>query len=248
MDYGLMTNSQLESIFKEALTLYLKKAPLPELEARFYTYTGLSSTIRLRKGRIYARVSDILQDAPPEPLFALACILVAKLYRRKVSAAHTTVYRAYIANPLIREASESSRRERGRKHTTSPQGHIFDLNALFDELNTKYFAGNLAKPTLSWSHRDAKRILGHHDNTHNTIIISRVLDHSRTPPSVVQFVLYHEMLHVKHNHHLENGRKIIHSRAFRLDEKRFEQFPEAKYWLEQHAAPVKRRRRRKRNG
>ncbi len=241
-----MTDTQLESIFKAALKLYLKKEPLPELEARFYAYTGLSSTIRLRQGRVYARVSDILEDAPREALFALACILIAKLYRRKVPAEQAAVYRAYIANPLVRDASESLRRERGRKHTTSPQGHVFDLNALFDRLNAKYFAGGLAKPTLSWSQREAKRILGHHDNTHNTIIISRALDQVRTPLSVVEFVLYHEMLHVKHNHRIENGRKIVHSREFRLDEKRFEQFQEVKFWLEQHAAPVKRRKRRKR--
>jgi hypothetical protein len=240
-----MTNLQLESIFKEALKLYLKKEPLPELEARFYTYAGLSSTIRLRQGRVYARVSDILREAPQEPLFALACILIAKLYRRKVSEAQTAIYRTYIADPLIRDASDSSRRERGRKHTTSPQGRNFDLNAMFDFLNAKYFAGGLAKPTLSWSQRDARRVLGHHDYTHNTIIVSRVLDDARTPALVVEFVLYHEMLHIKHNQRLENGRKIIHSREFRQDEKRFEQFQEAKFWLEQHAAPVKRRRRRR---
>ncbi len=242
-----MTNSQLESIFKEALKLYLKKEPLPELEARFYAYTGISSTIRLRQGRVYARVSDILQEAPQEALFALACILIAKLYRRKVPAEQTAVYRAYIANPLIRDASEILRRERGRKHTTSPQGHVFDLNVMFDRLNAKYFAGELTKPTLSWSQRDARRILGHHDNAHNAIIISRALDNLHTPPVVVEFVLYHEMLHVKHNHRIENGRKIIHSREFRLEEKRFEKFQEVKHWLEQHATPVKRRRRRNRS-
>jgi Zn-dependent protease with chaperone function len=242
-----MTNSQLEAIFKEALTLYLKKEPLPELEARFYAYTGLSSTIRLRQGRIYARVSDILQDAPQDALFALACILIAKLYRRKISKEQVAVYRAYIANPFIRDASESSRRERGRKHTTSPQGEVFDLNAMFDQLNFRYFAGGLAKPTLSWSQRDAKRILGHHDNTHNTIIISRALDNLRIPHPVIEFVLYHEMLHIKHNHRIENGRKIVHSREFRLDEKRYEKFQEVRHWLEQHAAPVKKRRRRTRS-
>ncbi|MEW6129976.1 MAG: SprT-like domain-containing protein [Acidobacteriota bacterium] len=240
-----MTNSQLESIFNEALKLYVKKEPLPELTAEFYRYTGLSSTIRLRQGRVFARVSDILQEAPAEILFALACILIAKLYRRKVSPEHQATYRTYIANPLIMDASESLRRERGRKLTTSPQGHVYDLCAMFDELNARYFAGRLPKPTLSWSQRPARRILGHHDNTHNTIIISRALDTPRTPRTVVEFVLYHEMLHIKHERQTVNGRKVIHSREFRLDEMRFDKFHEAKNWLEQIATPVRRRRRRK---
>src|ERR1041384_3793995 len=99
-----MTNSQLASIFREALKLYHKKEPLPELEAEFYAYTGLSSTIRLRRGRVYARVSDILQEAPPDALFALACILMAKLYRRKVSEEHQAAYRSYTDDPLILDA------------------------------------------------------------------------------------------------------------------------------------------------
>src|SRR5712692_783613 len=110
----------LASVFDEALRKLVKKEPRPKLEARFYPYAGLSSTIRLRQGTIYVRVSDVLQQSPPEVLHALACILVAKLYRRKVSQEHTHIYRQYTLRPEVLNATESARRQRGYKIVTSP--------------------------------------------------------------------------------------------------------------------------------
>ncbi|HXG65697.1 MAG TPA: hypothetical protein VNO70_11365, partial [Blastocatellia bacterium] len=69
----------LQAIFAEALRVIVKREPRPEVEARFYPYAGMSSTIRLRQGRVLARISDLLTQSPPEVLYALACILVAKL-------------------------------------------------------------------------------------------------------------------------------------------------------------------------
>ncbi|HKY04609.1 MAG TPA: hypothetical protein VJQ56_06950, partial [Blastocatellia bacterium] len=81
-------SANLQSIFDEAIRTVVKKEPLPRVEAVFFPYAGLSSTIRLRQGRVYARVSDILARSPREVLYALASILVSKLYRRKPSKEH----------------------------------------------------------------------------------------------------------------------------------------------------------------
>jgi hypothetical protein len=244
-DSQFTAETRLATIFTDALKSLVRKETLPQVEARFYPYTGLSSTIRIRQGRIYARVSDILTDSPTDVLFALACILVAKLYRLKAPKDQNQIYRQYILDQSVMDASDASRRERGYKMTTSPQGKIYDLDELFDELNVQYFAGQVERPVLSWSQRNSRRILGHHDNIHGAIIISRSLDSVKTPPYVVAFVLYHEMLHIKHPQRLVNGRKISHDRKFRDDERRFRHFDEASKWLEENALPVRRRRRRR---
>src|SRR3977135_3474493 len=117
-DASALSDAGLDAVFDEALRAMVKKKPHPPVEARFYPYAGLSSTIRLREGRVYARISDILQHAPRPVLYALACILVGKLYRVKVTAEHERVYRDYTHDPTIRDASESARRTRGYKLTT----------------------------------------------------------------------------------------------------------------------------------
>ena len=245
-DWPAFTDKNLEAVFQEALRAAVKKAPTPPVEARFYPYAGLSSTIRLRQGRVYARVSDILRDAPPKVLYALASILVAKLYRLKAAKRHEHTYREHTMSQSVLDDSDATRRRRGYKLTTSPRGQIYDLVESFDRLNERYFSSQIERPLLSWSPRKTRRVLGHHDHVHRTIIISRTLDSSRIPRFVLEYVLYHEMLHIKHPRRVVSGRTVYHSRSFREDERRFERFEEALKWLEKIATPARRRARRPR--
>jgi hypothetical protein len=244
-DFSASPEGRLESVFSDALREVVRKDPRPEVDARFYPYAGLSSTIRLRSGRIYARVSDVLTHSPREVLYALACILVAKLYRRKAPREHELTYRNYAAHPSVLSLAEEARRGRGYKITTSPRGRVYDLNEVFDQLNGRYFGDRLERPLLSWSKVRARRILGHHDQVHDTITISRALDTPRIQPFVLEYVLYHEMLHIKHPPRREGGRTIYHSADFRSDERRFERFDEALKSLDQISLPVRRRRQRR---
>ncbi|PYT06615.1 MAG: hypothetical protein DMF60_08995 [Acidobacteria bacterium] len=240
------SDDSLEAVFDQALRALVKKEPRPKVEARFYPYAGLSSTIRLREGRVLARVSDILVGSPREVLFALASILVAKLYRLKASKVHERVYRAHTLHPPILDASHAVRRNRGYKITTSSRGKVYDLAELFTQLNARYFDGQLESPMLSWSRRRTRRILGHHDHVHRTIIISSTLDDAAIPRFVVEYVLYHEMLHVKHPARLSSGRTIYHGPSFRKDERLFERFNDALKWLEKIAVPTRRKTPRRR--
>jgi len=245
--YEAVTSDEiLKAVFDQALRESLKKEPRPIVEARFYPYTGLSSTIRLRRGMVFARVSDILRGSPREVLFALACILVAKLYRQRTPKVQERIYKAHTLDPSIREASEVSRKSRGYKITTSEQGKNYDLGSLFSDLNGRYFKGALQRPVLSWSSRPTKRILGHHDHVHGTIIISCTLDNASIPKFVVEYVLYHEMLHIQHPPHVVSGRTVYHGRAFREEERRFGRFNEALKWLERLAVRSGSRTRKRR--
>jgi hypothetical protein len=243
--YSLMTeNSNLAAVFEDAIKTVVKREPRPVVEARFYPYAGLSSTIRLRNGRIYARVSDILQQSPAEVLFSLACILVAKLYRLQAPREHERIYKQFATTPSVLDATEAARRSRGYKLMGSARGKLFDLDVIFSQLNDRYFGGKLAKPMLSWSQRRTGRVLGHHDHVHGAIVISRTLDSPKTPPLVLEYVLYHEMLHVKYPPRVVGGRTVYHGRHFRSEERRFEGFEQALALLEQVVRPVRREKRR----
>ncbi len=75
-----MSQSQnyLSALFSEAFRQLDRSRPAPEIEVRFYPYAGISHKIRLRSGRVHARISDIFKTAPPEVHRALAFILVAR--------------------------------------------------------------------------------------------------------------------------------------------------------------------------
>ncbi len=221
----------LERIYGETITRYAGKSALSGCKVVFYPYVGIDSRIRVRNQMVYVRISDLLQNAPLEFHRALANILVLKLLRRKPAARDLEIYKEFVTNPQIRRSAESIRRKRGRKFTVSSTGENHDLSKTFDFLNSLYFRGSIAKPKLSWSRNATFRSLGHHDAAHDTIIISSTLDQRGTPRFVLEFVLFHEMLHIKHPAKVINGRTYYHTKEFRADEKLFPYFHEAEEWI-----------------
>ena len=84
---------------------------------------------------------------------------------------------------------------------------------------------------MSWSQIGARRMLGHYDPAHNAIIISRVFDHFAVPRCAVEYIVYHEMLHLKHPVRLRGSRRCVHSAEFRAEEKLFPHLDAAKRFL-----------------
>ena len=152
----------------------------------------------MRGGKLLARISDQLEGAPETVLASLAHILLAKLYRMPVERAHALRYRKYVSAHDVNQKAHLVRQVRGRKQLRPAQGKWYDLDGIFDSLNTKFFHGLLGRPRMSWSQRGARNLLGHYDPAHNAIIISRVFDHFAVPRCAVEYIVYHEMLHLKH--------------------------------------------------
>ena len=229
------TEESLQVMFAEVFQQISKRPIKPEVQVTFYPFAGLNNTIRIRNQRVYVRVSDILLDAPQAVHRALAHILVGKLFKQRPKAEHETLYRQYAYQPQIISASDLARQRRGRKQLNGSVGGTYNLDRIFAQINRRYFGNALPKPVLSWSTRRTKRILGHHDAVHDAIIISRSLDLESVPDYVVAYVMYHEMLHVKHQSRFVKGRRIFHTPAFRAEEKQFAEYDDAIQWLE-HAA------------
>jgi predicted metal-dependent hydrolase len=89
----------------------------------------------------------------------------------------------------------------------------------------------LARPEMSWSQTTARNMLGHYDPAHNAIVVSRVFDHPRVPRFVVEYIVYHEMLHLKHPVKLRGSRRCVHPKSFQEEEKLFPRLVEAKQFL-----------------
>src|SRR5260370_608601 len=140
-------------------------------------------------------------------------------------------YQNECASHAIVGKAQLVRQMRGRKRPRSPQGHFYDLDAIFEDLNTRFFYGLMARPRMSWSQIRTRRILGHYDPAHNAIIISRIFDHFSVPRCAVEYIVYHEMLHLKHPVKLRGSRRCIHSAEFHAEEKLFPQLAPANAFL-----------------
>jgi hypothetical protein len=222
---------KLLELFQQSYRELRPRAPMPELRVEFYPYAGVNHTIRMREGRLVVRLSDLVEGAPEGVLAALAHILLAKIYRTRIEAGHSARYRRYVGGRDFAAKAQMIRQSRGRKRMRLPQGHVYDLDAIFEDLNVRYFHGLLGRPRLTWSQNLARRRLGHFDPAHNTIVVSRVFDDPRVPRYAVEYLLYHEMLHLKHPVRLRGSRRCVHSAEFVEEEKRFPQFEDAKKFL-----------------
>ena len=225
--------SPLTEIFAAEYRELRPRAPIPPLDIKFRRFTSLNTTIRLREGRLLVRLSDLLEGAPESVHRAIAHILLAKLYKKSITPLHADRYRRHVSSEAVSKQAEHIRQTRGRKRILTAQGHRWDLDEVFEDLNRRFFHGLLGRPTLTWSAHQARRMLGHYDAAHNTIVVSRVFDRPDTPRCAVEYLLYHEMLHLKHPVRVRAGRRCVHSREFQAEERLFPELAEAKAYLKQ---------------
>ncbi len=222
---------RLTPILQRAYRDLRPRAPMPEFRAEFFPFANINNTIRLRDGMVKVRVSDLLEGAPDEVLYAIAHILIAKLYRKPVDPACARRYRQHLGRRDMSAKAHLFRQMRGRKVIASARGQVYDLEEIFEELNTRFFFGLLARPQMTWSRAHARNALGHYDPAHNAIVVSRVFDRPQVPRYAVEYLVYHEMLHLKHPVRLRGSRRCVHSKQFQAEENLFPQLDEAKRFL-----------------
>lgn len=227
------TAESAEEMFTRVFRAMKPRTEPPKFRVLFKPYANLDSKIRLEAGheKIEVRMSDQLRTAPDSAREALAWVLLGKLYRKAIPPEIERNYKAFVNRTDVRRRALELRRERGRKRLAPPKGGVFDLESIFADLNVRFFEGNLSKPALGWSLTPSRRLLGHYDPAHHAIVISSVFDTPKTPRYVVEYILYHEMLHIKHPAEYRTERRCVHTPPFRAEEKRFPHYAEALRYL-----------------
>lgn len=224
---SLLVASDFVPIFEVEYRALRPRAPLPSISVRFRRFTSLNTTIRLREGQIFVSLSDLLEGAPEPVIRAIAHILLAKLYKKPVDPTHNLRYKRFASSAAVTRQTELIRGSRGSKRFSGPEGRFYHLEEVFDTLNMRFFGGLLGRPELTWSEHMARRSLGHYDAAHNTIVVSRVFDRPSSPRYAVEYLLYHEMLHLKHPVRMRGLRRCVHSSEFKAEERQFPQIKEA---------------------
>ncbi len=224
-----------EAIFQRMFTRIGCNERPPHFQVEFYPYSSLVITIRRRQDLFFVRFSDLLWRAPLNVLEGAAALLLARVYRRRTPRLLVKPYLEYARSDRTRTRISSMRRNRVPLKPSVPQGTHYDLSSLFDQLNQKYFENALERPHIGWSTRGWRRQFGCYDPGPNQILLNRRMDVPGVPQFVVEYVLYHEMLHVKHPTRRSGCSLLSHSPEFRAEEKRFSQFDPARKFLDRLA-------------
>jgi predicted SprT family Zn-dependent metalloprotease len=113
-------------------------------------------------------------------------------------------------------------------------GQHFCLKTIYESLNSEYFGGTVSA-SITWGRSSSRnrvklRTLGSYNVEANTIRINPLLDKKTVPAYFLEFIVYHEMLHAFLGIKNRNGRRSIHSKEFRLEEKKFRHYEKVLEW------------------
>lgn len=221
-----------ERIFHRIYTRLGCEGRPPHFVVDYHPYADLTHTIRLREDTAYVRLSDVLRHAPMIVLEGAAALLLGRLYRRNTPNDLVEAYREFSYAPVTRRRLLKLRKQRAQQTEHRPAGAYHDLAPMFAQLNRRYFGNRLTLPRLGWSKRSWSRQLGCFDPALGQIVINRLLDRKNVPKYVVNYVLYHEMLHLKHPMRFAHCRRESHSAHFREEERKFGEYSRAMKFLE----------------
>jgi|TARA_B100001971_G_C18237960_1_gene568687 predicted SprT family Zn-dependent metalloprotease len=93
-----------------------------------------------------------------------------------------------------------------------------ELEESFNRVNDGFFYGLIETPNLVWGNFSRSK-LGSYEYGTDTISISRVFKEDRQ--DILDYIMYHEVLHKKHKFYTKNGRSYHHTAEFRRKEKEF---------------------------
>lgn len=238
-----MLRSEIRSIFVDTFKRYNQNGIYHprDLVIEFYHYTSLKHTARIRNQIVYVRLSDQILGADREVFESLSHVLMAQLFGRRCPRRFEEKYDAY-GSKLVNSNDYLETLKKQKKVFSGPLGRVYDLNEILHRVSNEYFEGRFLDVTIGWSKRKALTRIGHYDSVHHVIVISKVLDDVYVPEFLVEYIVYHELLHVKHPMQFHTDRRsVIHSRAFKIDEKKFKRFDESEKWLKESLPKLIRR-------
>ncbi|WP_100934560.1 hypothetical protein [Candidatus Chlamydia corallus] len=120
------------------------------------------------------------------------------------------------------------------------QGKVYDLQEIYQGLNTRLFQGAL-RLQIGWFGRKETRkgqsvVLGSFHESEQLIRIHRSLDRQDIPRFFIEYLVYHEMVHsVVPREYSRSGRSIFHGKKFKEYEQRFPLYDRAVAWEKANA-------------
>lgn len=178
----------------------LRKLLVVRYSGRFKPF---NASVLERPGLITFSLSAAFREVSDEVKVGVMQHLLNRLRRTRIDTVEIRLYNAFLKK--LADYVETDRIDPFLKER-------------FDHLNNEYFDGYLLTPNLVWGSHSLRK-LGSYEYATDTITISKVL---REVPELLDYVLYHEMLHKKHKFsESAGGFARSHTRAFREEERRF---------------------------
>jgi hypothetical protein len=165
--------------------------------------SDFNANVYFNKDKIKVNLNLQWKDIDNEIKIGLIQHLLLKIFKKKKNTQNIDLYNNFVKNiPILTPKTKSD--------------PILDPS--FHRLNEQFFHNNMGQPNVQWG-KDSFRKLASYNFHNDTITVSRIFKDTKT--EILDFLMYHEMLHKHHKFKHNNGRSSFHTTAFRRDEALF---------------------------
>ncbi len=189
------------------VSLFPDKSPDRRMVVRYSRrFSSFNANVRYSRDEMVFSLSDSWREVSEDIQQGLIEVLLSKVYKVNKRTINQDLYHSFMRNLS--------------KFQVPDRQDPFLLER-FRLINERFFNGLLSPPNLVWG-KTAFRKLGHYEYSSDTVVISSVfLPVSDESLPLIDFVLFHELLHKKHSYDHRKLRARHHSAAFRADEARW---------------------------
>lgn len=170
--------------------------------------SDFNSNIRLHRNLLSVHLNIQWKDIDDEIKIGLVQSLLLKILKEKVNSPNINLYHNFIKNiPILTLKTKSD-----------PA-----LEPSFLRVNEKFFQNQLEQPNLQWG-QDSFRKLASYNYHDDTVTFSTLF--TDAPVEILDYLMYHELLHKHLKFKAKNGRSSFHSTEFREAERQYPNFPQ----------------------
>ena len=170
--------------------------------------SDFNANITLHKNKIKVNLNLQWKDIDNEIKIGLIQHLLTKILKKKVSTNNIHLYNTFLKHiPTLTPTTK------------------FDpiLEASYKRLNAIYFYNLMEQPNLMWG-KAAFRKLAHYNFHNDTVVVSSIFKDA--PQNILDYIMYHELLHKHFKFEHNNGRSAYHTKDFREAERQYPNYKE----------------------
>jgi len=168
--------------------------------AKFRPY---NANVRLYKNNLTFSLSKEWRKIGKDIKIGLIQELLTKIIKEKKQTINIDLYNLFLKNV----------------HIAAPITNVDSyLEESFERVSENYFSGMMETPNLKWG-TDSYHKLGSYEYASDSITISTIFKDA--DQELLDYVMYHEMLHKKFKFQRRNGRTVHHSPEFKRMESLF---------------------------
>jgi predicted metal-dependent hydrolase len=193
------------SLALQAYTLlFPERVPSHDFSIKYSRkFSDYNANVRFTRERMEFHMSRKWKEVSHEIQIGLLQSLMLKVTREKRASMNIDLYNIFLK----------------KVHMAAPKTlQEPSLLQSFHRVNNRYFDGAIDPPNLVYG-TDSTRKLGSYQYGSDTISLSNIL---RDRAELIDYVMYHELLHKKLKFSVKNGRSRHHTAEFRRQEQQFD--------------------------